>query len=165
MVQAAGLNMFRMPGGSSSDEFHFNAKPAYNGQGTAKSMASFISAVGGTGLVTLDYGTGSPQEAAALLAYLNGSVSNPTTIGTGEQWNATSNTWVQVGWGTASYWAGLRLPRRWPKMTGSTFSAPAAQRRSASTTSKSATKSTAAGRPTTMARAATRARHTTRPPM
>ena len=70
MVQAAGLTMFRFPGGSSSDDFHFNAPPTYNGEGTDASMASFIASVGGVGLVTLDYGSGSPQEAAAFLAYL-----------------------------------------------------------------------------------------------
>ena len=54
IVQAAGLTMFRLPGGSSSDEFHFNAPPTYGGEGTAASMASFIASVGGAGLVTLD---------------------------------------------------------------------------------------------------------------
>jgi hypothetical protein len=29
MVQAAGLTMFRFPGGSSSDDFHFNAPPGW----------------------------------------------------------------------------------------------------------------------------------------
>jgi hypothetical protein len=42
LVQAAGLTMFRIPGGSSSDEFHFNDPPRYFGQGTAASMAGFI---------------------------------------------------------------------------------------------------------------------------
>jgi alpha-L-arabinofuranosidase len=108
MVQAAGLNMFRFPGGSSSDTFHFNATPTYNGEGTAPSMASFISSVNGTGMVTLDYGSGSPQEAAAFLAYLNAPTSNTTAIGQGEQWNTATNSWTQVDWKTAGYWAGLR---------------------------------------------------------
>jgi len=108
MVEAAGLKMFRFPGGSNSDTWHFNVGPSYNGQQTSPSMASFISSVGGVGLVTLNYGTGSPQEAAAFLAYLNGSVGNTTAIGFGEQWNATTSTWVQVDWKTAGYWAGLR---------------------------------------------------------
>src|SRR5262249_10078270 len=45
MVRAAGLTMFRFPGGSSSDDFHFNAPPTYNGEGTDSSMASFISSM------------------------------------------------------------------------------------------------------------------------
>ncbi len=108
MVQAAGLNFFRLPGGSSSDTWHFNVGPTYNGEGTTPSMASFIAAVGGTGLVTLNYGTASPQEGAALLAYLNGSTTNTTAIGVGPQWSDSSNSWVNVDWKTAGYWAGLR---------------------------------------------------------
>ena len=74
MVQAAGLNFFRFPGGSSADTWHFNVGPTWNGEGTSPNMASFIAALGGTGLVTLNYGTASPQENAALLAYLNAPV-------------------------------------------------------------------------------------------
>ena len=67
MAQAAGLNFFRFPGGSSSDDFHFNSPPSYNGQGTNSSMASFVAAMGGQGVVTLDYGSGSPQRRPASL--------------------------------------------------------------------------------------------------
>ena len=45
---------------------------------TIPQFAQFISAAGGIGLVTLDYGSGSPQEAAAELAYLEGSPSDTT---------------------------------------------------------------------------------------
>jgi hypothetical protein len=108
MVQAAGLTLFRFPGGSSSDEFHFNNGPSYNGQGTAPTMAKFIASVGGGGMVTLNYGSGDPKEAAAFLAYLNASTTNTTTIGMGVQWSNTTSTWVAKDWKTANYWAGLR---------------------------------------------------------
>ncbi|HEX4053616.1 MAG TPA: hypothetical protein VHX86_05075 [Tepidisphaeraceae bacterium] len=108
MVLAAGLNLFRFPGGSASDNFHFNTPPAYNGQGTAESMASFIDSVNGNGIVTLDYGTGSPQEAAAFLAYLDGSPTDTTVIGVGEEYDTTTSTWVQENWQTVGYWASLR---------------------------------------------------------
>jgi hypothetical protein len=108
MVRSAGLTMFRFPGGSSSDDWHFNAPPTYSGKGTSPSMAGFIASVGGTGLVTLDYGSGSPQEAAAFLAYLNASPTNTTVIGNGPEWNDTTSTWVTTNWKTAGYWAGLR---------------------------------------------------------
>jgi hypothetical protein len=108
MVQAAGLNYFRFPGGSSSDTWHFSVGPTYNGEGTSPSMASFIASVGGAGMVTLNYSTGSPQEAAAFLAYLNGKVGDATAIGPGPQWSSASNSWVSVDWKTAGYWAGLR---------------------------------------------------------
>ena len=108
MVQAAGLTMFRFPGGSSSDTWHFNAPPTYGGEGTVASFAQFIASVSGVGMVTLNYGTGSPQEAAAFLAYLNASTSNTTAIGNGQEWNSSTSTWVQVNWQTAGYWASLR---------------------------------------------------------
>ena len=59
-------------------------------------------------MVTLNYGTGSPQEGAAMLAYLNGSTTNTTNIGFGQQWDDTTSTWVQKDWKTAGYWASLR---------------------------------------------------------
>jgi hypothetical protein len=109
MVQAAGLSFFRFPGGSSSDTWHFNVGPTYNGEGTTPSMANFIASLAGsTGMVTLNYGTASSQEDAALLAYLNGSPSNTTSIGVGPQWSDSSNSWVNVDWKTAGYWASLR---------------------------------------------------------
>ncbi len=108
MVEAAGLTMFRFPGGSSSDDFHFNAPPTYNGEGTDASIASFISSVNGVGLATIDYGSGSPQEAAAFLAYLEAPVGNTTPIGNGQEWNDSTSTWQTVNWQTAGYWANLR---------------------------------------------------------
>src|SRR5262249_43224657 len=77
MVQAAGLTTFRMGGGSSWDVIHFT-DPTFSslGLGSAPSMASFIASMDGRGVVTLDYGSGSPQEAAAYLAYLNAPVGN-----------------------------------------------------------------------------------------
>ena len=109
MVAAAGLNFFRLPGGSSTDNnFHFNAPPTYNGEGTIPSMASFVASMNGQAVVTLDYGSGSPQEAAAELAYLNAPVGATTPIGDGQEWNSQSNSWQTVNWQNAGYWASLR---------------------------------------------------------
>jgi len=108
LVQAAGLTMFRFPGGSSSDDFHFNAPPTYNGEGTDASMASFVDSVAGVGLATTDYGSGSPQEAAAFLAYLEAPVGNTTAIGNGQEWNDSMGSYQTVNWQTAGYWASLR---------------------------------------------------------
>ena len=109
-VEQAGLTVYRFPGGSSSDDFHFNVSSNY-GDPSANSIpqfAQFISAVGGTGLVTLDYGSGSPQEAAAELAYLLGSTTDTTSIGTGIEWNDNTGAWQNVNWKTVGYWARLR---------------------------------------------------------
>jgi hypothetical protein len=108
MVQSAGLNMFRFPGGSSSDDFHFNAPPTYNGEGTDGSMASFIDSVAGVGMATIDYGSGSPQEAAAFLAYLEAPVGNSAAIGSGQEWSDSMSSWQTVNWQSAGYWASLR---------------------------------------------------------
>jgi len=108
MVEAAGLNLFRLPGGSSSDDFHFNAAPTYQGEGTIPSMASFVASVNGQAVVTLDYGSGSPQEAAAELAYLNAPVGATTPIGVGPEWSDSAGQWQMVNWQNAGYWASLR---------------------------------------------------------
>jgi hypothetical protein len=110
MVAAAGLTTFRVPGGSFSDDFHFNSAsnsfdPTAN---TIPQFAQFIEGVGGVGVVTLDYGSGSSQEAAAELAYLEGSPGDSTVIGTGLEWNDRTGQWQQVDWQTVGYWATLR---------------------------------------------------------
>jgi hypothetical protein len=107
MVEAAGLNVFRI-GGSGADTAHFNVDGSYTAPGTIASMAEFIASAGGQGVVTVDYGSGSPQEAAALLAYLDAPVGNTTSIGMGEEWNTSSSTWQQVNWQNAGYWANIR---------------------------------------------------------
>ncbi len=101
-------DLFRFPGGSSSDDYHFNDPASYAGKLTVPDFAKFIESEGGQGLVTLDYGSGSPQEAAAFLAYLNAPVGNTTAIGVGPEWSDSSNQWVTTDWKTAGYWASLR---------------------------------------------------------
>jgi alpha-L-arabinofuranosidase len=110
MVEAAGLNIFRFPGGSASDDYHFNmaandGDPAAN---TIPEFAEMIQSVGGTGIVTIDYDSGSPQEAEAELAYLEGSPSDTTVIGNGIEWNDSTGQWQTVNWQTVGYWASLR---------------------------------------------------------
>ena len=108
MIGNSGMNLFRMPGGSSSNSFHFNNSPPYSGYDTAPMMAKVVESVGGDAMITVDYGEGSPQEAAAWLAYLNASTTDTTNIGTGLQWDSTNAIWVSKNWQTAGYWASLR---------------------------------------------------------
>jgi hypothetical protein len=108
LVQDAGLHLFRQPGGSSADTFHFNAGPSFSGAATVATFNALTENAGGDGLVTVNYGTGSPQEATAYLAYCNAAVNDPTVLGTGLQWSDTSHSWVSKDWKTAGYWAGLR---------------------------------------------------------
>jgi alpha-L-arabinofuranosidase len=109
LVQAAGLNVFRFPGGSSSDDYHFNNSANYfTGEATTPQFAQFVQSVNGTGIVSIDYGSGSPQEAEAELAYLDGSTSDTTVIGNGIEWNDLTSQWQTVNWQTVGYWASLR---------------------------------------------------------
>jgi alpha-L-arabinofuranosidase len=118
MVEAAGINIFRFPGGSSSDDYHFNQSSNDDDPSaiTISQFAQFVQSVGGTGLVTTDYGSGSPQEAEAELAYLVGSPSDTTVIGNGTEWIPTFNSsGAIVSWSTQTfvgqtvgYWASLR---------------------------------------------------------
>jgi len=113
MVVAAGLSLFRFPGGSSSDDFHFNVSKndGDSSANTIPQFAQFISEVAGTGIITTDYGSGSPQEAEAELAYLDGSTTDTTTIGTGIEWNDSTSAWQNVNWQTVGYWASLRAAK------------------------------------------------------
>ena len=110
MATAAGLDIYRFPGGSASDDFHFNVADNWGDSAaiTVPQFVQFIASVGGTGVVTLDYGSASPQEAAAELAYVDGSPTDTTAIGNGIEWNDSSGQWQTVNWGTGGYWAGLR---------------------------------------------------------
>jgi hypothetical protein len=123
MVRAAGLTAFRLPGGSSSDDFHFNVSNNFGDSVavTIPQFAQFVENVGGVGLVTLDYGSGSPQEAAAELAYLEGSPTDTTIIGNGLEWNDSTNQWQSVNWQTVGYWASLRAATPLPQNDGYNF--------------------------------------------
>jgi alpha-L-arabinofuranosidase len=109
LTEAAGISAIRLPGGSTSDVYHFNVNNSQGSEGLGQ-MAEFAAELGATGVATINYGTGSPEEGAAMLAYLNAPINDPAidniVIGDGEQWNGTS--WVQVNWGTVGQWATIR---------------------------------------------------------
>jgi hypothetical protein len=121
MVEAAGLNLFRLPGGASTDDYHFNNAPWFTGEKTIPTFATFIASVNGQAVVTLDYGSGSPQEAAAELAYLDAPVGSTAPIGDGQEWNDSTNEWQTVDWQNAGYWASLRAATPLPVDDGLNF--------------------------------------------
>ena len=59
MAEAAGLDAYTFPGGSATDDFHFNsiANAGQSSVTTFPQFAQFVQAVGGTGLAMLDYGS------------------------------------------------------------------------------------------------------------
>ena len=122
-------------------------------------MASFIASVNGVGLATLDYGSGSPQEAAAFLAYLNAPVGNTTAdrqrpgVERLDQFAGRPSTGRRPATGPA-----CAPPLRWRRTTASTSSGSTTPPRSISSTGRSATRNTGAGRSTTTRPSTTRRR-------
>lgn len=98
-----GTRAVRLPGGSNSDIFHwFFNRDGPSGQTWASSPASFIQVItnlGADAVTTLNYGSGSSNEAAAWVAYANASLDSSVPLGVD---SAGSN------WFTAGYWALLR---------------------------------------------------------
>jgi alpha-L-arabinofuranosidase len=103
-IEAAGLTTMRFNGGEPADTTHFNQQ--YSGSETITQFAELVQSTGTSGLVSVDYGSGSPQEDAAEVAWLLGSPSSTVVIGSGPEWNGSS--WVTVNWGTVGQWATLR---------------------------------------------------------
>lgn len=103
LVQAGGFTIMRWPGGSGSDNFDWSTNRD-NGNGTVwkNSTADFVhllSATSAAGIVTTNYGGGTPEMAAAWVAYFNGSPADPHVIGV----DAKGKDWKTVG-----YWGAIR---------------------------------------------------------
>jgi alpha-N-arabinofuranosidase len=77
LLQAAGVRTIRVPGGSLSDEYHWRInKSLDNAWSWSTGFDKFIqlvTAVDAQAFVTVNYGSGTPEEAAAWVAYANGS--------------------------------------------------------------------------------------------
>jgi len=111
LLSAAGIRALRIPGGSASDEYHWRTNTQLAIPWSSWTWAAGFDAFSklATGLnaqtfVTANYGSGTPEEAAAWVAYANSSANLPGT-----------NTNVPIGvdskgydWQTAGYWASLR---------------------------------------------------------
>jgi hypothetical protein len=88
LVEAAGVMALRWPGGSTSDAYHW-----YNdlsGNGIFINLVTNMGA-GSNCFVTADYGSGTSNEAAAWVKYLN--ITNNCHIGNWEVGNECYGTW------------------------------------------------------------------------
>ncbi len=102
-LAAIGARSLRFPGGSDSDDYHW----VYNRQDAntwkwATSLANFIHIVTNANvstMITVNYGTGYTNEAAAWVAYCNAATGSTTALGTDS---------LGTNWSTAGYWAALR---------------------------------------------------------
>src|SRR5262249_24725846 len=117
LLKAAGVSSLRYPGGSYADLYHWELNtgtwtPASGGGSNTIYIAAqtdfgnfvgLLGRVGANALITVNYGMnstgtgpGRPEEAAAWVAYANGSTTSTTAIGT----DADGKDWKTVG-----YWA------------------------------------------------------------
>lgn len=111
LLKAAGVRSLRYPGGSYGDGYHWSTHTMTGGHFLAPeahfgAFVALMEAVGAGALITVNYGSnpqgtgpGVPQEAAAWVAYANGTPASTTSIGLDE----TGSDWKTVG-----YWASLR---------------------------------------------------------
>ena len=102
-LTAIGARSLRFPGGSDSDDYHwlYNRQDANNWT-WATSIANFIHIVTNapiSTMITVNYGTGSTNEAAAWVAYCNAATTNLIALGTDS---------AGTNWSTAGHWASLR---------------------------------------------------------
>ncbi|MFZ5496785.1 MAG: alpha-L-arabinofuranosidase [Verrucomicrobiota bacterium] len=110
LLQQAGIRTIRIPGGSLSDVYHWRLNKSIdtaNGNqlnpwvwwsGMHK-FASLITGLEAQAFVTVNYGSGTPEEAAAWVAYANAATTSTTAIGT----DSTNYDWQDAG-----FWARLR---------------------------------------------------------
>ncbi len=74
-LRRAGVKFFRFPGGSLSDVYHWQTNQSegsnYKWAVDFDQFMGMVRAVGAKALVTVNYGTGTPQEAAAWVRYAN----------------------------------------------------------------------------------------------
>jgi hypothetical protein len=104
ILSAMGTGAVRFPGGSGSDDYDWHtdrqvSKPTFRWPGNAATFARVAEAQGAQAFVTVNYGSGTPEEAAAWVAYYNGNPTSDARLGMDSRGRA---------WGTAGYWAALR---------------------------------------------------------
>ncbi|NOZ06591.1 MAG: hypothetical protein GXP41_09635 [Chloroflexi bacterium] len=113
--QQIGFTIARFPGGTVSSTYHWtdgigppetrppgisghNGAPVTNEYGLDEQML-YMEETGATTNIVVNFGTGTAQEAAAFVAYANGSITDSTPIGVDE---------LGVDWGTVGGWAAKR---------------------------------------------------------
>jgi hypothetical protein len=94
LLQEAGLGTFRFPGGSLSDVYHWSSNKTIDGTVWATSFSKFAqlaTKIGAQAFITVNYGTGTPTEAAAWVS--NSNVTNRYSFKYWEIGNECYGTW------------------------------------------------------------------------
>jgi hypothetical protein len=105
LLRALDTQVLRIPGGSPSDNYDWtknlggSKEKPYKWSTSAATFARVIEARGAQACVTVNYGSGTPEMAAAWVAYYNAKPSNKTPLGTDG---------AGRDWKTAGYWASVR---------------------------------------------------------
>jgi alpha-L-arabinofuranosidase len=103
LLKEMGTRVLRCPGGSLSDEYHWSTDTTLNNTWRwVTSFANFVHVatnIDAQAFITVNYGTGSPNEAAAWVAYANGFATNTLSLGVDPR---------GTNWQTVGYWAALR---------------------------------------------------------
>src|SRR6187401_3331965 len=116
LLQAAGIRAIRLPGGSLSDEYHWrinkNRDNSWIWSSGFNVSSTLTSSLAAHAMITVNYGSGTPEEAAAWVAYANFPASGGTDVVLGPDnpapGTATSPTVGSYDWKTAQTWADLR---------------------------------------------------------
>ncbi len=87
LLNAAGVKALRFPGGSTSDDYHWQSGGGVTGDG----FAHVATNIGAQVFITVNYGTGTAQEAAAWVAHAN--VTNHYAFKYWEIGNENYGTW------------------------------------------------------------------------
>ena len=113
LLQTAGLRVFRIPGGSASDAYDWSTNKSYASAGVLNSwtwsagfdkFSQLIAGVNSQAFATVNYGSGTPEQAAAWVACANASsalLGTPSDVSLGPDF-------AGVDWKTAGYWSSLR---------------------------------------------------------
>jgi alpha-L-arabinofuranosidase len=116
LLQQMGTRVLRCLGGSASDEYHWAVnKSLANNWAWQSSFASLLHVatnIGAQVITTVNYGTGTTNEAAAWVAYANGVTTNTLSLGVDK---------FGANWQTVGYWASLRAAAPLGKDDGKNF--------------------------------------------
>ena len=104
LLCAIGVQSLRYPGGSSSDDYDWQldrsvTDDSFQWASPFSTFALMAAALAAQPYITVNYGSGTPEEAAAWVAYANGNPASALALGT----DARGRNWQTVG-----YWASLR---------------------------------------------------------
>jgi len=103
LMQEMGVKLLRAPGGSLSDDYHWESNTTdantWTWQTSFAGLVHVATNVGAQAIITVNYGSGTSNEAAAWVAYANGRTTNTLSLGVDP---------AGVSWQTVGYWASLR---------------------------------------------------------